>query len=1023
MGAFNPGPATGSVRPPTPPKESTSKLPNGDDPNSFSNSANRPLLDTPDESPSSSAEYYKASAERSQKKVGFSPWTEFHKLPMTGNKDSDSEGSIRRLPPSKDCKSLKSILKACKDNTTTDFENQLPAFDQTNLVTMLNSAIQHLKAPTNKSRTEAYVALLACLSAYDDAPETTDMSEIVSEFTGYIRRDICAKAESDDGLDTQLATQALKVLTVLLCTPSIATVLPEDFCSFILERSLTSIEDASSPKILVAHYMHLLEKQKFTVKVMTTERVNRLLTGLDLVTNRIKGNRVVCHRLMIYQRLMTQAKSVMSSRVGSWIDHLISGMLSSIKDVRVRAIAFGLEAGLQLGTTSSVSHSCIDVFNRASPEGKRVVDFLSSRLLEMVGSKEDGVHVPQIWSIIILFFRSRRRQLECWEHIKAWLVIIQRCLNSSDPQVKLQVNIAWSRLIFVINLDTSTSVSMAKMLRQPLVPQLERRTSDKTSKQAKGLARSTYCTLLYYAFRPTATTLQIGQYWDLYIAQILPKSFTAGKSDVNYACDIFAALLSSNGKPRMWDENRANVNGPVKPDELPCIDSKWVRSKSVKIIQIFETLFDLADWKMNKDYEAPLLLAWRSFVTAIGTASSKEVKVSMDTMNAVSQIINLLKRLLEKRTQQQESDRRDPKDLFYKINRLTQEAVAKIGSIPFLERRIVLTSHNSFEAAETPSNRSIKDSSSLNSPATHLLHLLFTHAQNGYRTTAYPDAVKAVMHISLQSANTRRAQLGAIRNLARLLSTTRAFDRQACTIFWRLLAEATCSSLKIPRHSDPYNASPQYPGHEIREAVKILDIGIQQRSGEIVPAWLELYDCIASSLRQEIGNDAINLLMIDPLADIMKDCSGTCDDALLILSAALLKNVHWPQSHQLTERAEKMLWGVTHTPHRKKSDTLFNVFYMSNALLCSAYVCLTQLSAEVVVAFLSSVVNAIGSCPPEHQETMLSQMQPGLAAWIEDPDGLLRSSANGLSLKVGRPKCSGSRANIVVHRLKSCSQK
>ena len=1017
MVGINPGRAPHTARPPTPPKESSTKLTNGNDPGLPSFLTNRPLLDTPDESPSSSAEYFKISSGKN-KRVGFSPWTEFHKAPIHGSKNSHSEGSIRRLPASKECKSLKSILKACPDYRISHSENERLAVEPTSFAAMLCSTIQHLKSNSRTSRLDAYSTLLASLSAYDDVPDMTDLSEKVAEITDCIRRDVSEKAgESNASLDVQLVTQALKVLTAFLCTPAIATLLPEDFCSFILDRSLSSIEDAASSKILVSHYMHLLEKQRFVAKVMTTDRVNRLLTTLNVITTRVKGNRTVCHRLMIYRRLLIQAKSVMAARVGSWIDHLISAMLSSIKDVRVRAIGFGVEAGLQLGNISSVSQSCVEVLNRTSPEGKKVVDFLSSRLVEMVSSQEEGVHVPQIWSVIILFFRSRRRQLECWQHVKAWLVVIQRCLNSSDPQVKFQANIAWCRLIFVINLDTSTSNSMAKMLRQPMMSQLERKASDKPSKQAKQVARSTYCTLLYYAFRPEATHAQLDQYWDLYVAEILPISFATGKSDVKHACDIFAALLSANGKPKVWDENRANINGPAKPDELPCLDPKWLRSRAAKVIQLYEKLLELADWQTRIDPEAPIRLAWRNFMTALSAASSKEVKVSIDTMKAVSHITNLQKRLLEKSRQplrdcnggQREEDGGKPNNTFGELEYLIQEAVAKIGSIPFLERRLILTSHDSFEAAETPSSRSIRDSGSVNSPAVHLLNLLLTHAPREQYVASYVRAIRAVMEITLQSVNSRRTRLSVLHNLARLLSEDNIFDRQANLVFWQLLAEATSSSLRISTQNDPRNISLQFLGHEYKEAVKILELGIHQRSEKTISAWTELYISIATSLRQDIGDDGVTLLVTEPLADVITSYSNTCDDTFLDFAATLLHDAHWPQSRPNMERAQKLVWGNHHAPHYLNFDYPFDrLFNMIDVLLGKAYRCLATLPVKSLLSFISSVIAVIRSCPRKFQESMLRRLQQGLAAWIEDTDGKIISTRSpilvDIALKVSTPE-------------------
>lgn len=984
-------------RPPTPPRESTAKLPND---SSFLSSGigHLGLLDTPEESPSSSAEYFKGSSEATRKKVAFSGWTQYHRPFSVGSKGYDSDDQIRRLPPSRDCNPSKSILRPYIDTVSSDSSNDLLGFEKGSLQGMLRSAALHLGSDSRSSRLDAYSTLLACLSAYDDIPDAENLAEKVVEIAGAMRRDVVARNE-DGALDTQLATQALKLLTVFLCTESIATLLPDDFCTFILEQALAKIEDLTSPKILVTHYMHLAEKQRFSARIMTTDRINRMLTALDGITLRIQGNRVVGHRLNIYRRMLLQSRPVMISRVTSWIDHLVAGMSSSIKDIRARAIAFGMEAGLGLGTTHLVSQACIDMFNRESPSGRKVVDFLSERLIEMMSAKEDGVQVPQIWSIVILLLRSRRRQIERWEHLKAWLVIIQRCFNSGDAQIKFQANLAWDRLIYAVDIDTSTSNSMAKMLKQPVVSQLERKHNEKNSKLAKQVARSSYCTLLYYSLRPTATHAQIDQYWELYVAEMLPACFTSSKVEIDHACDILAALLSNNSQPRIWDENKANMIGPVKAEELPCLDAKWVRSRVSKVLQVFDKLFSLADWQFDGLREGPILLAWRSFMSALENAGSKEVKVSMESMIAVAQILNHVKHFLD----QQDLEEQHISDDLKKFDVLVREAVAKIGHIPFQEQRLLLTPLRSFEAsAETPSSRSTSKPGSLGSPATHLSKLLLSMGR-GLGTESYESAVRNVIYIALQSTTSRRTQLNVLRNQARLLSTDDCtYSSEAKVVFWRVLAEATTSALRLPKPSENHNASPQYAGHDYREVVKILEVGLQLRSLAIVPSWKTLHVSACKSLDEEAGIAGAIILVTEPLASVFcNELVKQCEDSLLVVAVSLVENMQWPQSRQAMERAQTQLWGALQL-HQKAIpiDPFDHTYNMMNIGLKEAYTSFELLNATIVASFLSAVTSVLTSCPKPICRAFLGRIQQGLAVWIEDPKGTMGGSADSVLSKV-----------------------
>jgi len=988
-------------RPPTPPKESTAKQEDNGIPEDI---ANRGLLDTPEESPSSSAECFNSSSGKIRKKVNFSGWTRFHKPLSISSKGCESD-DLRPLPRSRDNNSVKSILKPSIDNVTNGLDGDL-ALDNSEVPAMLRSTSIHLASHSRSARLDAYSTLLACLSAYDNVPEAQELVERVSEITGQIRRDISTKREDDDILDTQLITQALKLLTVLLCSPSTANSLEEDFCSFIVEQAVMSIEDEKSSKILVSHYMHLLERQKFGPKIMTADRANRVITAVDGVTNRIKGNRVVGQRLMIYQRLLTQSKPVMASRTASWMDDLISGMMSTIKDTRTRAIAFGVEAGLRLGSTGSVSQTCIDIFNRKSPEGRKVVEFVSDRLIEMSNSKEDGPHVPQIWAVAILFLRSRRRQLECWEHLKAWLGIIQRCFNSSEAPTKFQANVAWDRLIFAVNLDISTSESMTRMLRQAIMSQLERKTIETKAnynfRQAKQIARSSYCLLLYYAFRPSASHAQLNHFWELYVADMIPKCFVGSKAEIDHACDILTALLSNNGQPKMWDENRANRLAAVKPDDLPCLDPKWIRSKISSITAVYDKLLAVAEWKPERGREAPIVLTWRSVMLALANASSKEVKVSMELMNAVAQVVNQIKSMLG-----QGNNEASTILTYQKADILLEEAVSKIGVIPFMERRLSLTTKNTFEAAsETPSNRVRVQIGTLNSPAKHLLNLILSTKSN-HDSPAYVNLVRSAMRIGFQ-LNSRRSQIDVLRNLARLLPSGHTdFPLEAKSVLWRLLVDSTSLALGLPSTSDTRDGSPQYPGHEYREAVKILESGLQLRSPSAPSIWRKLSDSITETIGQEIGLGGVILLVIEPIAGfICKELAMQCDNDYVDVVIALLQHVRWPQSMQMMERAQTQLWGVVKGHHKLVSlDPFENVYTLMDESLDKAYQSLDSLSAETVSALISAVTTVMTSCPPALQAGLLAQLQGGLSVWIEDFKGAVASPRNDIYVKVCTQLC------------------
>lgn len=1002
--------ASFASHPPTPPRQrSNDKAKSVFDNIQLADITHELFPNTPNDSPSSSAEKCGDYSERGSKRVGFSPWTKYHKPPSNNSKSYGLDDQMKILPPSKDCKSSKSILKRHSNASTPRPASDLPPLGLGgDISAMLESTLQHLESHSRSSRVDAYSALLGCLSAYDDVPGPEALSQKLSDLLNYIRRDILAKNEGADSLDTQLVSQALKLLMVFVSTSGLAGSIPDDFYSFIVEQSISNLEDRAMPKILVIHYLQLLTQESLSNQHMQTDRANRLMLALDGVVSKIKGNRIVGQRLMVYKRLLTQTKSTMVTCAETWVDHLISGMLSTFKDIRFRAIAFGTEASLLLGTIRSVSQVFVDTLNRESPEGRKVVDFLASRLTEMTDDKDEGIHVPQIWSIVILFLRGRKRQLEAWEHLKPWLFIIQKCFNSSDAKIKYQANLAWNRLIFTINLDSSTSSSMIKMLRQPIVPQLERRIdlkASKPSKNAKQIARSSYCTLLYYAFRPSATHAQYDQYWEEYVSQTLPSSPSNSDPDLSHSCNILAALFSSK-QPKVWDENRANTNCPITPEELPCLDPKWIRIRAPVILTVFEKLFQTAVWQPEKKVDAPILIAWRSFGTAIGEASSKEVKTSMETMTAIAHILNAIKRFW-----QQDLQKKGGQEVFYlieKVGCLFNEAASKIGTIPFNEKRLTQSFQNSYEAAETPSGRCNRQQGPLRSPVLSFLSLLASSLEDHQITKNYTDIVEHLVNTSICSTATRRTQIGILQDFTHLLSFGSRPDSKAKRILWQHIAKAAAFAFVSSKATDAHDDSPPSIGHDYRDAVKILDVALSLRSTEAIMDWKSLGNTLIHSLVEEVGTDGVTIILTEPLAaSICRLHPIGCDDFLIQSAVFLLRTARWPQSRKATERTRKLLWGVTSMPTKSTSiDLLDQLYLMANSLLISSYTALKSIPSSSVADLILAITSLISSCPSSLKVDFLKQIHPGAALWIKDDKGLVPISGPGDGLPNLEPAVS-----------------
>lgn len=387
------------ARPPTPPKHDR-KVDSGDvsdalefleDSFEVENTAtsSKPLVadlavDTPEHTPSSSAEPENLDSGKRSKRVGFSPWTRYHNSP-TG---------LQVTPTVREQKPLKSILKprtplSAAQNTMSSPKSRIlcSARRFNTFEEMLAAVVDQLDWDSREARLDAYMTLLRGLKAFADTLSVAGFQEQISRLAQSIKRDGKTKNSLTDPLDTQLCGQALKLLAALLRIPALAASFNADFCRYTVEQSVSALMDPTTPKSITTNLLTVLAYQSFGPKILTTDRVERLLSALHDLDSRVKGNSIIGGRLFLYRRLVEQSRSVMLAKMSDWIEHVFHGMLSSVKDVRTHAIETGIVAGTSLGSSSRASQAVTDLLDRESEDGVTYGDFMVSRLKKVLDVK------------------------------------------------------------------------------------------------------------------------------------------------------------------------------------------------------------------------------------------------------------------------------------------------------------------------------------------------------------------------------------------------------------------------------------------------------------------------------------------------------------------------------------------------------------------------------------------------------------------------------------------------------------
>ncbi|KFZ16353.1 hypothetical protein V502_05139 [Pseudogymnoascus sp. VKM F-4520 (FW-2644)] len=996
-------------RPPTPPRESEPVEP-------------RPRLlrrilsmglgtkTPPNASPKSSAECtVQTPSDRSCKKVGWSIVDETEEAEVLKSTRLSNQ-ILRSLPPSSDQKPPKSILKpyngAIPVNRTLSLDKSAEPLTDASFAVMLESVAKQLAGADRMSRVDAYMSLSSVLKATENIPDPKSLKDKMGLLAQFIQRDMTAQLASG-APDTVLINNALILLASLFWKTE---PLPTDFSVFVLEHAITTFEDPQISKDVAKHLMFVIGQQNFSPKIMTPERAARVLKATHEIAEHVRGKSIVLGRLGIYRKLLKQSKPSLVAN-NDWLKDMFEDMLVSVKEVRSPVIAFGFEAALQFGTQLKVSRSVVELFQAPHEKGGKYGNYYASRLNTAIQTKQDVPSVPQIWSVVTLFLRSRPSQLEHWEFMTPWFQTLQKCFNSGDPEVKREANFAWNRLVFAIRPDEKTNPRFIKMLHQPFIGQLNRKNSSKQGKEMFQVTISSICNLLYYTLNPSASHAQLSLYWDSYVVPLIGKlstttaeqgtgAGTPSMDGVEQAIEILRSLLepTTQSSATPWKQDRAMAADLVKPSELPSLDSKWVRKNCVRVLDVMEQLLEQRFADLGKA-QSPATDLWRSFLMTVAAAGAKEIKVSNETMECVARIFTMLRRFWQRGPQPNKlPEAMDPAAYLDGMVYLITESVSVLGILPFTEKKLSVTEQNAFLAVATPSSHRLPKT--IKSPIQYLIVLLVEAASDLQCSTTYKAAIRDILNPFYEARTSRTSRFEFCEDLVQCLpEAVRGSDISPAETVWCVLADMLAQAIGETddghSHTPSSSANKQQDGDVLRGIVRVLEYGLTTVVSEGIPHLETLFRAASSYIRAEVGDGGHALCLVDPLARCLGDQLGRTDvRALAGMCAVLVGDACYPVDAQSLEAARRRLWGAsTSSPKPATTDPYKYLYGTVNVYLEKCY---EECSKDGVAAdaLLAGVTVLIERCPGAHSLDLFAGIGSGGACWIQDANGAVKSRSS-----------------------------
>jgi hypothetical protein len=854
---------------------------------------------------------------------------------------------------------------------------------------MLESMAQQLVGDSRDSRCDAYMQLTGILTAYGDPPDLSLLAAKIPLFAQCIRRDISQFGPKCQASDISPARQALLLLSTVLYKPELLSNLPDDFESWLLDHAILSLQNSSLPRTIVGDHMRILSSHNFSLKLLTNNKVIQLLAGLKDVTARTPGKATTTFRLAIYEKLLPHSKLIFASQASTWVDSLVTSLLHKVKEVRVKALRFALQVSTTIGPSAAVSHAIQDVMDVPADNGSKFVEELCERLKHMVSAKESAIHVPQIWSAILLLLRHGRWSIDQWSHMKRWLLLIQHCFNCSDPPTKLQALIAWDRFVYAAQPTESSSPEVVRVLCKPILSQLQRRKNERPN-VLLSQAISSYYHLLYYAFRPSTSHDRLDLFWREYISHAISQVLASAPATNETACRILAAMCW-NPQPRVWDEKRHTESTKFGPADLPRLDVRWVRSRLSAILPVFETLFRAANWSDTAISESPVGIAWVHLSKCLSDASSKEIQPTAESMQAVARVLEMLQRVWKGGAQALNAHGDKSRDVFLcRFQFLSKTIISAMGPIPFTDKLLLKTSQDSYQSNLTPTHRHPQGNARVKSPSIHLLHLVHQSA-GSQPTLEYSALVRALIEVSVTGRTSRGAQLDLLCQFAEAVEedvqemSGDAFG--SSQLVWKPIAAVTKNCLEASRQNDPPMRGLSVTSRSDYDKVKrILCIGIKFPAA--LAEWATLLDVLVTTMRADGVTSGIPRI-IEAIAD-----SPTFQRSDVSIPHFLALFAHFSVLNGASQAVKALPPNKIPTFKNRSEDGMpfEKLLTLASRAMDVGYCGLPSMGNVNLLALLEGMERFVSQCLSSEGIQCMEKCQSGLSLWIEDSEEKLTKS-------------------------------
>lgn len=865
---------------------------------------------------------------------------------------------------------------------------------------MLQSVVTALAGPDLYSRRDAYSALTNCLRTYKDFPDFDHIVIRLPSMQQYLVRDLAAPRDLH-----KLPEQALNCAFLLLGRFPQAMSL--DFRKTIIESNIAMLKEKAETKEVAKLQLNMLTLRELYGKAMTPERAKEILKGVTYIDKWISGSSVVGLRMIIYRQMIQHHPNVFIEGVQSCLTHIFHGLMSSTKELRLRAMETGMVLGQLVGTRQRVSKALEALMETKSDKDLRYAEFMQNQLLRMFDRAYDVEHVPQLWGVIMLMLRGTPSFIGKWLQSKDWCLIIQKCFNKSDEKVNRYAWNAWNYTIFATGSRLVEHESICKRLIQPVIGHLQRPWDGEDVDTVRQAARSTLILLLYFAFGQPSTDASLVACWNRLVRDVCHKILEKCPLERAFLVDTLARLVSGPGL-KIWRPERALDVGrsPMTPDDIPHLDPQWQRRNISVILETLSVLGPVQDTIGTADIEGTAYALWQCLMSSMAMAGEKEIQMSLDLKKAIAAMLNFLAGLSVCTEKSLSSEATDPLPL-KNLAPFMCAAVEQLGPDCFTSKIVRRNEHGTFEVPLTPSKHRQISSAHLEAPMISMVRILARCLPAGEADRSVASPASSVIQPFLAIRGGAEPLLCLLTECIPSLSSSASIDTQTSSAYlWQAIAEVATTALQQETHTTRRRSTAS-PGQVYLNVVHILGFGLKMSDMKSWHCFTALYNTTCRCLKEDAGDAGYLLALTGPLVQKTSDLDPLKATTLLRLTNHTLnEGIPAPDDKGLAQAAkalgEHFISAISGGPLEWLSGLC--------GLLCKAWITSYEELATVDHASLHSFLQVFASlydALPRLEPRMgaawalpLIEVQEGLCMWLDDKDEKIATySSHGYDLK------------------------